>query len=82
MAIDDRPDFRVKMQGYDRSQVDRLVERIQRTLSGAAVRDPVSVVELQYYVYFDVRVRGYDRRRVHEYIDVAIAALRRRALAA
>lgn len=75
------PTFRTKFQGYDRQQIDRMVDRIERTLAGTARKDRVRVVDLQYF-YFDVRVGGYDRRQVHEYLSNAITALRRKAVAA
>jgi len=41
----------------------------------------VLVSDLQYF-YFDVRMGGYDRDQVHQYLADAIVALRRRAIAA
>ncbi len=76
-----RPEFHTRIKGYDRTQIDRLVDRVERTLAGTAGRDRIRVVDLQYF-YFDVRVGGYDRAEVHEFMQQAIAALRRRALAA
>jgi len=73
--------FRVRFHGYDTEQVDRLVNRIRTTLSGTG-RDAVSVPELQYGVFFDIRARGYDRGEVDSFIAESIAALRRNALAA
>jgi cell division septum initiation protein DivIVA len=75
------PTFRTRLHGYDRDQVHRMVDRIGRTLTGQARRDAVLVSDLQYF-YFDVRMGGYDRDQVHEYLTNAIAALRRRAMAA
>lgn len=77
----DGPLFRVRFHGYDTDQVERLVDRISGTLSGTA-RDPVSVPELQYGVYFDIKARGYDRDQVDAYVADSIDALRRNALAA
>lgn len=77
-----RPDFRTTFHGYDRGQVQKLVDRIERTLAGTARLDPVTVPDLQYDVYFDVRVGGYDRKEVQQYLAEAIATLRRRAVAA
>jgi cell division septum initiation protein DivIVA len=73
--------FRTRLHGYDRDQVQRMVDRIGRTLTGQARRDAVLVSDLQYF-YFDVRVGGYDREQVHQYLSDAVEALRRRALAA
>lgn len=81
MADIANPSFRTRLQGYDRDQVHKMVDRIARTLAGTARNDAIRVAELQ-YVYLDVKVGGYDRSQVHEYINDAIAALRRRALAA
>jgi DivIVA domain-containing protein len=75
------PTFRTRLQGYDREQVDRMVDRICRTLTGQARHNAVVVSDLQYF-YFDVKMRGYDRDEVHQYLSDAIAALRRRAIAA
>lgn len=76
----DGPLFRVRFHGYDTEQVDRLVDRISDTLAGIS-RDAVSVPELQYGVYFDIKARGYDRDQVDAYVADSIDALRR-ALAA
>lgn len=73
--------FNTRIKGYDKEQIDRLVDRVQRTLSGTAGKDRIRVVELQYF-YFDVRVGGYDRSEVHEFMQQAIGALRQRAVAA
>lgn len=75
------PTFRTRLHGYDRDQVNRMIDRIVRTLSGRARRDAVLVSDLQYF-YFDVRMGGYDRDQVHQYLADAIVALRRRAIAA
>ncbi|HEX6196800.1 MAG TPA: hypothetical protein VFZ37_12875 [Jiangellaceae bacterium] len=77
----DGPLFRVRFHGYDTEQVERLVSRVADTLAGTA-RKPVSVPELQYGVYFDIKARGYDRGEVDAYVADSIAALRRNALAA
>ncbi len=77
----ENPTFRTRLQGYDRDQVNRMVDRIVRTLAGHARRDAVRVSDLQYF-YFDVRMGGYDRKQVHQYLAEAVDALRRRALAA
>lgn len=76
-----RPEFHTRIKGYDKDQIDRLVDRVDRTLAGTAGKDRVRVVDLQYF-YFDVRVGGYDRSEVHEFLQQSIGALRRRALAA
>lgn len=82
MADIANPSFRTRLQGYDRDQVQKMIDRIGRTLSGSAARTArVRVVDLQYF-YFDVKVGGYDRQQVHQYLAEAITALRRRALAA
>ena len=82
MADIANPSFRTRLQGYDRDQVQKMIDRIGRTLSGSAARtERVRVVDLQYF-YFDVKVGGYDRQQVHQYLAEAITALRRRALAA
>lgn len=75
------PTFQTRVKGYDKEQIDRLVDRVERTLAGTAGKDRILVVDLQYF-YFDVRVGGYDRAEVHEFLQQAIAALRRRAVAA
>ncbi|HEX5997492.1 MAG TPA: DivIVA domain-containing protein [Jiangellales bacterium] len=75
------PTFRTRLHGYDRDQVNRMIDRIVRTLSGQARRDAVLVSDLQYF-YFDVRMGGYDRDQVHQYLAEAIVVLRRRAIAA
>lgn len=80
MADIANPTFRTRLQGYDRDQVNRMIDRIARTLAGTA-RNAVRVVDLQ-YVYFDVKVGGYDRREVQAYLAEVISALRRRSLAA
>lgn len=78
----ERPLFGVRLHGYDRGQVERLVDRVERTLEGRIAHDAVSVPELQYGVYFDLRMKGYDRRQVDGFIEDSINALRRNALAA
>lgn len=75
------PTFRTRLHGYDRDQVQRMVDRSSRTLTGQAHRDAVLVSDLQYF-YFDIRLGGYDRKQVHKYLADAIDALRRRAMAA
>jgi cell division septum initiation protein DivIVA len=74
--------FRVKLHGYDQNQVDKLVERVHQTLAGRIAHDAVSVVELQYGVHFDIRMRGYDRRQVQQFVSDSIDALRAKAVAA
>lgn len=81
MAELTRPEFSTRIKGYDKEQIDRLVDRVERTLTGTAGRDRIRVVDLQYF-YFDVRVGGYDRTEVHEFLQQSIVALRRRAVAA
>jgi DivIVA domain-containing protein len=81
MADIANPSFRTRLQGYDRDQVHKVIDRIARTLAGTARADAIRVVELQYF-YFDVKFGGYDRSQVHEYVRDAITALRRRSLAA
>lgn len=76
------PSFRTRLQGYDRDQVNRMIERIGRTLAGTAGRAEVVRVDDLQYAYFDVKFGGYDRREVHDYLTAAIAAIRRRSLAA
>lgn len=76
------PTFRTRLQGYDRAQIDKLVDRVARTLAGTASRtEVVRVVDLQYF-YFDVKFGGYDKTEVHSYIGDAIDAIRQRAVAA
>lgn len=75
------PTFRTRLQGYDRDQVHKMIDRIARTVAGTARADAIRVVELQYF-YFDVKFGGYDRAQVHQYIRDAITVLRRRSLAA
>lgn len=57
-------DFIVRLRGYDRRQVDELIERLQGTIGQVPLTgDPVTRHELN-NVRFDVVVRGYDRQQV------------------
>ncbi|WP_242901444.1 DivIVA domain-containing protein [Actinomadura terrae] len=61
----------VALRGYDRGQVDGLLGRISRALSGGP---PVSVDEVR-AIRFDVVLRGYEQRAVDELVRECIREL-------
>lgn len=62
----------VALRGYDRGQVDDLLERISRALNGGP---PVSPDEVR-TTRFDIVLRGYEQRVVDELVRECIRELR------
>jgi DivIVA domain-containing protein len=65
----------VVLRGYDRKQVDTLLQRISRALDGGP---PISMEEVR-GTRFDVALRGYDSRSVDELLRECIRELQARA---
>lgn len=65
----------VALRGYDRAQVDGLLERVSGALNGGP---PISVDEVR-MVRFDIVLRGYDRRAVDDLLRECIRELQARA---
>nr|WP_239068105.1 DivIVA domain-containing protein [Actinomadura bangladeshensis] len=63
------------MRGYDRKQVDTLLQRISQTLDGGP---PISAEEVR-GTRFDVVLRGYDSRAVDELLRECLRELQARA---
>ncbi|MFA1549457.1 DivIVA domain-containing protein [Actinomadura chokoriensis] len=65
----------VGLRGYDRDQVDALLERISQALAGGP---PISADEVR-ETRFDIVLRGYDNRAVDELLRECIRELQARA---
>ncbi|GAA1881411.1 DivIVA domain-containing protein [Actinomadura bangladeshensis] len=65
----------VALRGYDRKQVDTLLQRISQTLDGGP---PVSAEEVR-GTRFDIVLRGYDSRAVDELLRECLRELQARA---
>ncbi|NEA29848.1 DivIVA domain-containing protein [Actinomadura bangladeshensis] len=65
----------VVLRGYDRKQVDTLLQRISQTLDGGP---PISAEEVR-GTRFDVVLRGYDSRAVDELLRECLRELQARA---
>lgn len=74
-AMGELSDFRVVLRGYDRLQVDALIQRVGVAMTStdpglrAQVRDEVRTVQ------FDVVLRGFDRREVDGALERLAAEL-------
>lgn len=58
--------FDVVMRGYDRHLVNELFYRIQKTFDGTADEHERVTPDVIRAAEFNVRIRGYHRRQVHE----------------
>jgi DivIVA domain-containing protein len=73
--VGDHQGFTVVLRGYDTREVDALLERIQQALAStdpamrASVRTEVNAAALR------IRLRGYDRAQVDDYLLRAIDRL-------
>jgi DivIVA domain-containing protein len=73
--VGDHQGFTVVLRGYDTREVDALLERIQQALAStdpamrASVRTEVNAPALR------IRLRGYDRAQVDDYLRRAIDRL-------
>ncbi|QBI52123.1 hypothetical protein [Streptomonospora litoralis] len=64
-AADAPLEFDVVLRGYDRSQVETLLEAVLRTIAEPASPHAVTLDEARSLASFDVVLRGYDRTQVH-----------------
>jgi cell division septum initiation protein DivIVA len=62
------PDFTIGLRGYDRQQVDALVQRATEALSSADERLRATAREALAEPTLLVRMRGYDREQVDTYL--------------
>jgi DivIVA domain-containing protein len=73
--VGDHKGFTVVLRGYDATEVDATLKRIQSALASPDPAKRASVrAELDHMV-FHVRLRGYDRAEVDDYLRRAIDRL-------
>ncbi|WP_052745431.1 DivIVA domain-containing protein [Allosalinactinospora lopnorensis] len=71
-------EFAVILRGYNRKQVDVLLDRISISLAeGSETLGGITADEARAHS-FDIALRGYDRRQVEEHLETLIADLERR----
>ncbi|MFC4118957.1 hypothetical protein [Nonomuraea zeae] len=58
-------DFKVRIRGYSRRQVDELEERIERSLAGSGEMTADDLRAEMDQGLFDIVIRGYDADQVH-----------------
>ena len=61
-------DFTVVLRGYDREEVDSLVQRVREALESNDVTTRAEVRELIRTTTFQRRFRGYDWNEVDDYL--------------
>jgi DivIVA domain-containing protein len=67
--------FPVALRGYNRTQVDALIQRIAATAEGGSPQTPAVTAAEVRSSRFDLSVRGYDRRAVDEALHEHIRRL-------
>ncbi|MUL40348.1 hypothetical protein FZ103_04000 [Streptomonospora sp. PA3] len=68
-AVDGPLDFDVVLRGYDRAQVQALLETMQRSIAAPGTPGALSPAEARDRAEFDVVLRGYDRAQVRAAYD-------------
>jgi len=68
-------EFEVVLRGYDRAEVDAVVQRVEEALNSDSAEVRASVRQELRGLSFSVRLRGYDRPQVDSYIREASSQL-------
>lgn len=63
------PDFTIALRGYDRQQVEALVQQASAAIESSDARLRESTREALAEPTLLVRMRGYDRQQVDDYLD-------------
>jgi DivIVA domain-containing protein len=74
-VVGDHKGFTVVLRGYDTAEVDAMLDRIQRALASADPAMRASVRTELNQPALRVRLRGYDRNEVDDYVRRAIDRL-------
>jgi DivIVA domain-containing protein len=67
-CVGDYQGFTVVVRGYDRAQVDAVLERVRAALASTDPAARAAVREELGRTAFQVRLRGYDRMEVDDYL--------------
>jgi DivIVA domain-containing protein len=73
--VGDHKGFTVVLRGYDVAEVDSMLERIQKAVASTDHALRASVRGERNNPAFNVRLRGYDRIAVDEYLRQAVDRL-------
>lgn len=68
-------EFDIVIRGYDRAEVDQVVQRLEEALNCDSAEVRASLRQELRHLSFTVRLRGYDRRQVDSYIREASSQL-------
>jgi DivIVA domain-containing protein len=70
-----RPDFTVVVRGYDRAEVDAVVDRMTSALTSNDPSRKAALGRELRETRFTIRLRGYDRAQVDDFLRSMIAGL-------
>ena len=70
------PRFARVLRGYDRAEVDKVVERIRRSAEAPGAPGAITPDEIE-SAMFRIVMRGYDEHQVDDYLDHAVTHIKR-----